>query len=308
MGPECSSLTELYESKSSCVVAFINRIKRLPQAHGTPIFPDICGTGFLVNSDGLVVTNRHVVDAIESFGANPKNGAHAAGAILLFFEEYKGCHLLNVDIDRTSVIATFESSADWYGQPVPDIGFVQLRLRETPFLELATEDFAIRPGMEISTIGYPMGTEPLTVHAKVSQISPFIRRGIVSSVYPFPMANPHGFTIDIMQQGGSSGSPIVGPDNKRVVGMMWGAIKQPETAVSGSLSLHYSLPTNISLAESAHIIDGALKELQKHEPPANPDFPTLQERRAQDPTPTNSTGLTWDSWPKQRDSVDLPPR
>jgi S1-C subfamily serine protease len=297
MDADRASLTELYESKSSCVVAFINRIKRLPEGSGGPIFPDICGTGFLINREGLVVTNRHVVDAIESFGSNPKTGERAAGAVLLFFEKYKGCHLLNVDVVTTSVIDTFSSNEDWYGQPVPDIGFVQLKLRETPFLELATEDFAIRPGMEISTIGYPMGTTPLTLHAKVSQISPFVRRGIVSSVYPFPMANPHGFTIDVMQQGGSSGSPIFGPDNKRVVGMMWGVIKQPETAVSGSLSLNYLLPTNISLAESAHIIEGALKELQKHEQPVNADFPTLQERRAEDPMPNASTGLTWESWP-----------
>jgi S1-C subfamily serine protease len=282
MGPERDSLTELYESKSSCVVAFINRIKRLPQG-SPPIFPDICGTGFQIDSDGVVVTNRHVVDAIESFGVNPKAGGHAAGAVLLFVEKHKGCQLLNVDIARTAFVETFSSSEEWYGQPVPDIGFVQLKLRETPLLELATEDFAIRPGMQISTIGYPMGTFPLTLHGKVSQVSPFIRHGIVSSVYPFPTANPHGFTIDIMQQGGSSGSPIFGPDNKRVIGMMWGGVPA----------------TNISLAESAHIIDGALKDLQKGKPPVNTAFPTLEERRKQDPMPASSSSLMWESWPSE---------
>ena len=97
MGPERDSLTELFESKSSCVVAFINRVKRLPQG-SPPIFPDICGTGFLIDSDGVVVTNRHVVDAIESFGVNPKTGGHVAGAVLLFVEKHKGCQLLNVDV------------------------------------------------------------------------------------------------------------------------------------------------------------------------------------------------------------------
>ena len=92
-----------------------------------------------------------------------------------------------------------------------------------------------------------MGTFPLTLHGKVSQVSPFIRHGIVSSVYPFPTANPHGFTIDIMQQGGSSGSPIFGPDNKRVIGMVWGGVPA----------------TNISLAESAHIIDGRSKTCRR---------------------------------------------
>lgn len=164
------------------------------------------------------------------------------------------------------------------------------------FLELATEDFAIRPGMEISTIGYPMGTVPLTLHGKIGQISPFIRRGIVSSVYPFAMANPHGFTIDIMQQGGSSGSPIFGPDN-RVVGMMWGSVLDPRVATTDSGTIEYTLPTNISLAESAHIIGGALEELRKVETPVKSDLPTLQERRAEEPMPENSTGLNWSSWP-----------
>src|SRR5207253_3990664 len=48
-------------------------------------------------------------------------------------------------------------------------------------------------------IGYPMGTLPLTALGKLNQASPFIRHGIVSSLFPFPGALPHGFTIDIMR-------------------------------------------------------------------------------------------------------------
>ena len=59
-------------------------------------------------------------------------------------------------------------------------------------------------------MGFPMGTLPLTVMGKMlNQMTPFLREGIVSSVFPFPTAKPHGFTIDSMQQGGSSGSPIL---------------------------------------------------------------------------------------------------
>jgi hypothetical protein len=38
-----------------------------------------------------------------------------------------------------------------------------------------------KTGMEISTIGYPLGTDPLIALGKLSQMGPFIRRGIISS-------------------------------------------------------------------------------------------------------------------------------
>jgi hypothetical protein len=290
-------LTDLYNSASPCVVAFINKMQKSP-AGQPPLFPGIFGTGFLANSEGLVLTNRHVVDVIESLPTHPTTGHGTAGALLLIFdEERQGCQLLNLPIVGTAALGTFSSNNDWYGQKVPDIGFVQLRVKENPFLELATEDFAIRPGMEISTIGYPMGTVPLTLHEKVSQLSPFIRRGIVSSVYPCPVANPHGFTIDIMQQGGSSGSPIFGPDNRRVVGMMWGGMNDTREAISETTSLIYTIPTNISLAEPAHIIKDALDEFLKGKPDFKGTLPTLKELRDAHPKPTKSTGLDWETFP-----------
>ena len=73
---------------------------------------------------------------------------------------------------------------------------------------------------------------PPTLHGKISQLGPFIRRGIVSSVYPFSTPKPHGFTIDIMQQRGSCGSPLFAADSPKVVGMMWGGVTEPRIAQS----------------------------------------------------------------------------
>ncbi|MFP5231421.1 MAG: serine protease [Acidobacteriota bacterium] len=208
-----------------------------------------------------------------------------------------GCQMLNIGVKSWGAINSFTSATDWYGQPVPDIGFVQLEVRETPFLELADEDFYLRPGMEIATIGYPLGTVPLTLHGKISQVGPFIRRGIVSSVYPFTTPKPHGFTIDIMQQGGSSGSPIFSADSPRVVGMMWGGLPESRFAQSAEASLMYTLNTNISLAEPAHIIQQALDSVVSAQQPDTSGFPTLQQLRDAHPRPTENTGLSWDSTP-----------
>jgi hypothetical protein len=291
------SLADLYNTASPCVVAFINKMQ-VGVAGQPPLFPQIIGAGFFANSAGIVLTNRHVVDAIESLPAYPGTAERMAGALVLLLDkDMNGCQVLSVQILGTSVLDTFSSSDDWYGQKVPDIGFVQLRIRENPFLQLATEKFAIRPGMEISTIGFPMGTMPLTLHEKVNQISPFIRRGIVSSVYPCPVANPHGFTIDIMQQGGSSGSPIFGPDNSRVIGLMWGGVNEPRQASCQTGAFVYMSPTNISLAEPAYIIAKAFEAHTKQIPGIKANLPTLDELRAEEGKALTPTGFPWDVYP-----------
>jgi hypothetical protein len=64
-------------------------------------------------------------------------------------------------------------------------------------LKLAGQDFYIEPGTEIATAGFPMGTMALMIMGKWNQLTPFVRCGIVSSVFPCAIARPHGFTIDI---------------------------------------------------------------------------------------------------------------
>jgi len=291
------TLIELYDAVSPCVVGFISKMQQLP-AGQQPIFPEIFGTGFLATSDGLVITNRHVVEIFDHLGRHPKTGEYAGAAVLFFIDDDKrGCQMLKIDVDSWGAIDSFSSSDDWYGQNVPDIGFVKLNVRETPFLELASEDFYLKPGMEIATIGYPLGTTPLTLHGKVSQVSPFIRKGIVSSVYPFSIRKPHGFTIDIMQQGGSSGSPIFAIDSPKVIGMMWGGVTEPRFAQSESASLMYTLNTNISLAEPAHIIQGALDKIRESETPTPGEIPTLQALRDANPRPNETTRLNWSVTP-----------
>ena len=291
------TLTELYENACPCVVAFISKLLPLP-AGQQPVFPEIFGTGYLVNDCGLVATNRHVVEVFDQVGRHPQTGEYAGAALMFLVEADKhGCQMLNIGVKSWGAIDSFSSATDWYGQPVPDIGFVQLEVRETPFLELADEDFYLRPGMEIATIGYPLGTAPLTVYRKITQLGPFIRRGIVSSVYPFTTPRPHGFTIDIMQQGGSSGSPIFAADSPKVVGMMWGGLPEARFAQSEDASLMYTLNTNISLAEPAHIIRAALDSVVLAQQPDTSGFPTLQQLRDAHPRPNESTGLSWDSTP-----------
>jgi S1-C subfamily serine protease len=291
------TLSDLFYNASPCVVGFITKLKALPTGV-PPLFPDIFGTGFLVDQCGTVLTNRHVVEVFDQLPRHPQKRESPVAAIMFFVSpDRRACQMLMVEIKGTATLGTFTSSAEWFGQAVPDIGFVQLKVRETPFLQFATGDFYVRIGMDIATIGYPMGTVPLTALGKLNQISPFIRHGIVSSVFPFPTPQPHGFTIDVMQQGGSSGSPVFSTANAEVIGMMFGGVLEPRIAQSTAGAMTYTLNTNISIVEPAHIIKQALDAYGQTYPPDVTGFPTLQQLRDSHPQPSISTDLTWDSSP-----------
>jgi hypothetical protein len=296
IGKRPFDLMTLFSDSGPAVFGFITKLN---VGRDTPHFPKIFGTGFFVDRCGLAATNRHVIDIFAQLPANPKTGDSPLAAVSFFpAEDGAGWQMLILDVLCWNVLAQFSSSDKWYGKTIPDIGFVQLGVRDVPYLKLAKEKFYLRVGMDIATIGYPMGNLPLTALGKLNQASPFIRRGIVSSLFPCPTPLPHGFTIDIMQQGGSSGSPVLRAVDGAVVGMMSSGVPEWKFAQSQQASLAYSLNTNISIAEPAHIIQKALDEFGRARQVKVDKIPTLAELRAKYPKPDEDTGLTWDSWPQ----------
>jgi len=285
--------TKLFSDSSRAVLGFITKLS----AGSKPHFPTIFGTGFFVNSTGLAATNRHVINIFAQLPPHPKTGESSVAAVLFFpGDDGLSWQMLVVDPIRWAALAEFTSSDKWYGESIPDIGFVQMAVREVPFLRLATEKYYLKIGTEVATIGYPMGTLPLTALGKLNQASPFLRHGIVSSLFPFPNPFPHGFTMDIMQQGGSSGSPVLRAADGIVVGMMSSGVVETNTAQSQTAALMYTVNTNISIAEPAHIIQKALEEFGLSHSEDVSCLPTLAELRARHPKPTAPEELTWESW------------
>jgi len=284
---------KLFSDISPSVLGFVTKLSVGPSK---PHFPEILGTGFFVHPSGLAVTNRHMIDVFNQLPLHPKTGESPLAAVSFFpADDGHGWEMLILDVLASFPLAKFSSSDKWYGETTPDIGFVQCDVREVPALMLATDKCYLRVGMEIATIGYPMGTLPLTALGKLNQASPFIRHGIVSSLFPCPTALPHGFTIDIMQQGGSSGSPILRAADGVVVGMMSSGVLEWRVAHSQQVSLQYSVNTNISIAEPAHIIKKALDEFHNTRSIQVEKLPTLAELRAKYPKPDEDTGLSWES-------------
>jgi S1-C subfamily serine protease len=289
------SLTELFDSTAPSVVAFVSTVRFAPVGQ-PPKFPHIFGTGFFVSDDGIVATNRHVVEVFDRLPKHPKTG-EPLGAAILFLPGTQGrsWQMLRLDIKGWVALASFTSTAEWYGESVPDIGLVQLRVRDVASLKLADEDSYLKVGMDVGTVGYPLGDIPLTATGRLNQVTPFIRHGIVSSVFPFPAKLPHGFTIDIMQQGGSSGSPILSLDGK-VAGMMASSVLDWTDAKHEQLGEILRIPqnTNISIAVPAHIIKLSLDEFLKQHPLDLNGVEALETIRKESPEPIGSTGLQWD--------------
>jgi hypothetical protein len=262
-----------------------------------PLFPLIFGTGFFVHKDGIVATNRHVVEALADFAPHPETGKTGVAA-LLFCPSIgptgePGQQMMMIDLKGSTSVNSFKSTDQWYGNALPDIGFVQLQIRNVPALDLAREDFYVRAGMPIAAAGYPMGDTPLTALDKLNQLMPFVRRGIVSSVFPFPVPQPHGFTIDIMQQGGSSGSPIFRVDEPKVIGMMAQSVIDWDSVQNGTLALAVAHNTNVSICEPSPRIQEALSLFLQLYPPDLSGIPTLEERLAEQVT---GGTLEWEAW------------
>jgi Trypsin-like peptidase domain len=290
-------LVEVYEAVVPSLVAIISRFAKSAPGK-TPLLPPIIGTGFLVSDEGIVATNRHVADVMHQLPSNPNTGKQGYAAVM--FEMIKqgsgGVYMrwMMHDVAAVGMLDNFSSDSQWFGEAIPDMAFAQLKVRSTPNLKLADDEYYIRPGTHIATAGFPLGDLRMTIMKKVNQAAPFIRRGIVSSVFPFSIPKPHGFTIDIMQQGGSSGSPIFYENEPTAVGMMASGIRDIVSAEGEDAILKVATNTNISIAIPSHVIKLALPTFL--ESPYHVDssqFPTLDQWKASYPPKPD---LGWDQF------------
>jgi len=258
-------LAETFDAVRPAIVAFVSRPalrSGLNQARSAPIL----GTGFFVSRTGLVATNRQVIGELEKRA--PSSGAGSASAAALVFlaanreGEAPSGGAAFVELEKWWVLDWFAGSDTWYGEPVPDLALVQLRVTETPSLPLAEEPDTLRVGLSIATAGFPAHeTSPLP-YERISELAPMLRRGIISGLYPFPSRRPHGFSVDIMTRGGESGSPIFFEDAPVAIGIAGAGFDR----------------TNATIALPSHLLAAALaafSEASRHETGGFPPLRSL---------------------------------
>ena len=250
-------LIDTYRQVRPTIVGLGSKLVKTPIG-GSPLYPELIGTGFLVHKAGLIVTNNHVAQRLMSLPKHPLTGEQCAVAILLTptleQEENIGGGVLMVEPKAYALPESFACGSPYYGEDIPDVAFIKLKIKNTPVLELECAPNVIQPGLPVATAGFPLGTDSLTVYGKVTQIVPFLRRGIVSSVLPFECPRPHGFTTDIMIQGGSSGSPVFGEDSAAAIGILHAFVK-------GAPNISLGIPSSLVAAALNCVISEGMTRL-----------------------------------------------
>lgn len=145
----------------------------LPVSKTVPLpNPIKAGTGFFVNSTGLVVTNWHVVDKATQI------------SVTNFQQKKYTAQLIAKD-------------------PACDLALLKLSMRTKHWLPIQPSPGAVRKGTEVLTVGYPR----VDLQGSESKVT----TGIVSSLTG-AANDPKSFQISVPVQPGNSGGPLVTHD------------------------------------------------------------------------------------------------
>ncbi len=271
------NLVESYQLVKPSIVAFSPKFYFGPKP--TTEFPPIFGTGFIV-SDGLVATNAHVLKMISKLPKPPnlQKGIWPVECILFHNINKKGVAIIPIDVLGAFGIKNFKYDETYMGPKKPDIAFIHVKMKNLPAVNINSNMDKIKEGTEIATAGFPMGEDTLTAPGYLHQLTHTLQRGIISAVLPFPCKNPHSIMINIMVQGGASGSPVFLRETGEVIGVLYASLEQKRKSINlfssppkdnsdyldPSLHQHYmSIPTNISYVVPAHYINKILENIEK---------------------------------------------
>lgn len=148
------------------------------QPYSTPNQNMCTGSGFFIDSTGLIVTNAHVVNQAKSIYIQ----------IPIYGKSQFDVELIGISFERDLALLKLTPSS---------LKEIKVLLPEIPFLNLGNSDL-IKRGDEIMALGYPLGQESLKSTT-----------GVVSGLESLgrPMIQ-----VDVPINPGNSGGPSISPD------------------------------------------------------------------------------------------------
>jgi S1-C subfamily serine protease len=245
-------LVKIYRRLRHSIVGFI---PLFPQGSEDSHVPFIFGTGFVVHEAGIIATNAHVINAIADL-PQPDGFKGVPAAVLFFILTDLGMVQVHCNIAGIITLHEFDSGPSWYGTKTPDLAFVHIKVCGLLPVILRPPGRMYEEGEEVATAGYPMGTEQLRAPGWLHQFSPTLQTGIISAVHPFPCSVPHGFTVNVMVQGGASGSPVFSTKTGEVIGVVYASLHDYEFQTNQTVQ---RIPTNYTYAIPSHAIVNSLR-------------------------------------------------
>jgi len=242
--------SKIYPTLKSSIVAIASKVSKNPE------FPDIIGTGFIARSDGIIFTNDHVIRAIKKLPRLKRMGPNDWPVIVLYFHWVpdKGMMLIPLEVKGIGILKREKPAEGYnYGPEIPDLGFIHVPMKNLPALKIG-ERLDLQEGDEVMLAGFPMGTNTLRAPGWLHQLTPTLQSGIISAILPFSCDNPHAILLNIMTQGGSSGSPVFNPLTSEVIGIEYAGIVEPKTLSGKSGIFIFEDNTSLTLAIPAKII------------------------------------------------------
>jgi Trypsin-like peptidase domain len=242
-------LVEVYKRLRNSIVAFVPRFAA--DAGKAQQFPPIFGTGFVVHQAGIIATNDHVLRAIGTL-PRPETFRGIPADVLMLIQTDAGMAQMHFEIDAFAALSAFDPGGPaYYGPQIPDLGFVHIKVSDLLPVTLKSDGSLYTEGEEVATAGFPMGTDHLRAPGWLHQLSPTLQAGIISAVHPFPCSTPHGFTINVMTQGGASGSPVFSSQSGEVLGAVYAGLYDYDVEANETKA---RVPTNYTYAVPAHYI------------------------------------------------------
>jgi S1-C subfamily serine protease len=268
-------ISSSYKLIKNTIVAFVSKYAPVYAEGVPPQFPPIIGTGFVVREDGVIATNAHVLRAFGSAfvppGA-PKDDWPVRCLMLSLIDE--GMVEIPLEILGAAGVRRFSGGDAYYGPKAgPDLAFVHVKARGLPVATVSDER-VIDEGTEVATAGFPMGTDALTAPGWIHQVTPTLQRGIISAVLPFPCSTPHAYAVNIMVQGGASGSPVFLSESGDIIGVLYAGLNDPRVTLRNQDV--YTVPTNISYVVPSHYLRECLSRLEGQLTPPN-DAKTIEQ-------------------------------
>jgi S1-C subfamily serine protease len=189
----------------------------------------IVGSGFCVDSAGIIVTCAHVIRALIDKKVYDEVAAIPQA-------QQQQLHTINIKFLRPFALFYISTTDPIYvpvalapvdllvGRQDRDLGLIRTPRHDAfkdGFPTVEIESYSdVYEGLEIGTYGFPLGN---FLHQQIGTVTSSLTRGTLSSVIPsssVPQERVSGFQLDITATHGNSGGPVFSLESGKVFGVL----------------------------------------------------------------------------------------